>query len=53
MIQKVIQQATIDAMMGVQAQKSAKNTSAKFERNFTSAKVEILYNGNFLETICW
>ena len=25
----------------------------KFNRNFMSAKLEILYDGNFLETMCW
>ena len=30
-----------------------KNTSAKFERNFTNAKLEILYSGNFSETLRW
>ena len=32
---------------------SAKVRAQKYERNFTSGKLEILYSGNFLETICW
>ena len=31
----------------------AKSRVQNHERNFTSAKLEILYSGNFFETICW
>ena len=34
-------------------QSTAKSLSQKYEHNFTSAKLEILFDGNFLETICW
>ena len=31
----------------------AKIRAQNHEHNFMSAKIQILYSGNFLETICW